>query len=144
MVFQANMEAITKFHTTGTLWLVDLPSKRTVLRKAFPCHDFLMVCIMMTSSNGNILRVTSHWCGEFTDHQWIPCTKASDAELWCFLWCCAWINVWVNNGEVDDLRRHCAHYDVTDMCALRSWNLGLPYVKYCVPSLQPCCNVNIS
>ena len=23
---------------------------------------------------------------EFTGHRWIPCTKASDAELWCFLW----------------------------------------------------------
>ena len=25
-------------------------------------------------------------CGEFTSHWWIPLTKASDAELWCFLW----------------------------------------------------------
>ena len=24
------------------------------------------------------------WCGEFTGHRWIPRTKASDAELWCF------------------------------------------------------------
>ena len=23
-------------------------------------------------------------CGEFTSHRWIPLTKASDAELWCF------------------------------------------------------------
>ena len=23
-------------------------------------------------------------CGEFTGHRWIPLTKASDAELWCF------------------------------------------------------------
>ena len=41
---------------------------------------------MMTSSNGNIFRVTGHLCGEFTDHRWISCTKASDAELWCLLW----------------------------------------------------------
>ena len=41
---------------------------------------------MMTSSNGNIFRVTGHLCGEFTGHQWIPRTKASDAELWYFLW----------------------------------------------------------
>ena len=40
----------------------------------------------MTSSNGNILRVTGPLCGEFTGHRWIPLTKASDAELWCFLW----------------------------------------------------------
>ena len=41
---------------------------------------------MMTSSNGNIFRVTGHLCGEFTCPRWIPRTKASDAELWCFLW----------------------------------------------------------
>ena len=41
---------------------------------------------MMTSSNGNIFRVTGHWCGEFTGPRWIPSTKASDSELWCFLW----------------------------------------------------------
>ena len=41
---------------------------------------------MMTSWNGNIFRVTGHLCGEFTGHRWIPGTKASDAELWCFLW----------------------------------------------------------
>ena len=41
---------------------------------------------MMTSSNGNIFRVTGHLCGEFTGPRWIPPTKASDAELWCLLW----------------------------------------------------------
>ena len=41
---------------------------------------------MMTSSNGNIFRVTGHLCGEFTGHRWIPRTKANVAELWCFLW----------------------------------------------------------
>ena len=41
---------------------------------------------MMTSSNGNIFRVTGHLCKEFTGPRWIPLTKASDAELWCFLW----------------------------------------------------------
>ena len=42
--------------------------------------------LMMTSSNGNIFRVTGPLCGEFTGHWWIPLTKASDAELWCLLW----------------------------------------------------------
>ena len=41
---------------------------------------------MMTSSNGNIFRVTDHLCGEFTGPRWILRTKASDVELWCFLW----------------------------------------------------------
>ena len=41
---------------------------------------------IMTSTNGSIFCVTSHLRGEFTGHRWIPRTKASDAELWCFLW----------------------------------------------------------
>ena len=39
---------------------------------------------MMTSSNGNFFRVTDPLSGEFTGIRWIPRTKASDAELWCF------------------------------------------------------------
>ena len=42
----------------------------------------------MTSSNGNIFRVTGPLCGEFTGHRWIPLTTASDAELWCFFDLC--------------------------------------------------------
>ena len=41
---------------------------------------------MMTSSYGDIFRVTGPLCGEITGHDWIPRTKAGDAELWRFLW----------------------------------------------------------
>ena len=34
----------------------------------------------------NIFRVTGHLCREFNDDRWIPHTKASYAELGCFLW----------------------------------------------------------
>ena len=44
----------------------------------------IWVRYMMTSSNGNIFRVTGHLCGKFTGPRWISRTKASDAELWCF------------------------------------------------------------
>ena len=74
----------------------------------------------MTSSNGNIFRVTGHLCGEFTGPRWIPRTKASDAELWCLLLMCVWINGWVNNREAGDLRRYRAHYDVIVM-TYQSW-----------------------
>ena len=57
---------------------------------------------MMTSSNGDIFRVTGHLCGEFTGPRSIPHTKTSDAELWCFLWSAP---EW----------RHRAHYDLTVM-----------------------------
>ena len=72
---------------------------------------------MMTSSNGNIFRVTGHLCGEFTGPRWIPRTKASDAELWCFLWSAP------NNREAGDSRRYQAHCDVIVM---------LLYLYYCV------------
>ena len=68
---------------------------------------FLAVFNMMTSSNGNIFRVTGHLCGEFTGPRWIPHTMASDAGLWCY--------GGVNNGEAGDLRRHRAHCDVIVM-----------------------------
>ena len=41
---------------------------------------------LMASSNWSIFRVTGPLCGEFTGDRWIPRTKASDAELSCFLW----------------------------------------------------------
>ena len=67
---------------------------------------------MMTSSNGNIFRVTGPLCGEFTGHRWIPLTKASDTELLILSIICAWTDGWVYNRDADDLRRHRTHYDV--------------------------------
>ena len=46
--------------------------------------------------------------GEFPAQS--PVTRSMDD-----FFICALMNGWVNNGEVDDLRRHCAHYDVTVM-----------------------------
>ena len=53
---------------------------------ALDVRDYGSVSFMMTSSKGNIFRVTDHLWGESTGHRWIPLTEASDAELWCFLW----------------------------------------------------------
>ena len=71
---------------------------------AEPIHDDVI--------KWNLFGVIGLLCGDFTCHRWIPLTKASDAELWCFLWPVPWINGWVNNSEAGDLRRHRAHYDV--------------------------------
>ena len=66
-------------------------------------------------------------CGEFTGHRWIPRTKASDAELWCFLWSAP---EWrLSNG----LSRHCAHYDVPVM-PRECWFPQLPQ-RQCVACL---------
>ena len=50
------------------------------------CRGLYARRITLTSSNGKIFCVTGLLCGEFTGLQWVPRTKASDAELWCFLW----------------------------------------------------------
>ena len=79
---------------------------------------------MMTSLNGNIFGETGPLCGEFTDHRWIPSTKASDTVLWCFfffIW--DWINGWVNNCVAGDLSRHRAHYHVTVIDLAIPWNI---------------------
>ena len=117
----------------------EFPNKGPVTQKIFPFDDVIVHLfavtiswtglnrseipnggIMMTWSNGNIFRVTGPLCGEFTGHRWIPLTKASDAELWCFLWSASWINGWVNNREAGDLRRNRAHYDV--IAIYTRWN----------------------
>ena len=89
-------------------WPVNSPRKGPVTQKMLPFDDVIMFLsisfipcqaeniplrrqrdqwnMMMTSLNGNIFGVTGPLCGEFTDHRSIPLTKASDAELWCFLW----------------------------------------------------------
>ena len=69
---------------------------------------FIGVCIMMTSSNGNIFRVTGHFCGEFHKGQWRGALMFSSPDLrldkqlskYC---------------EAGDLRRYRAHYDVIVM-----------------------------
>ena len=72
---------------------------------------------MMTSSNGNIFRVTGHLCGAFTGHRWIPRTQRPATRSFDILFSliCAWIKGWVNNRKAGDLRRHRTHYDVTVM-----------------------------
>ena len=78
----------------GSAWFWSLVLRSRKIKRWMVEHllfiDSLCVSLvfirMMTSSNGNIFRVTGHLCGEFTGRRWIPRTKASDAELWCFLW----------------------------------------------------------
>ena len=46
-------------------------------------------------------------------------TKASDAELWCFL---RLKNDWVNNRDAGDLRRYRTHYDAIVMHILSAFS----------------------
>ena len=80
----------------------------SIFFKAKFCHS------MMTSSNGNIFRVTGHLCGEFTGPVNSP-HKGQWRGAVMFSLICVWINGWVNNHEAGDLRRYRAHYDVRVM-----------------------------
>ena len=92
----------------------------------------------MTSSNGNIFRVTGPLCGEFTGH------KGQWHRALMFSLICAWINVrWVNNREAGDLRRHRAHYDATVMF-WRNHGLGRTHVLVCVIDSNPFTFANLS
>ena len=63
------------------------------------------VLTMMTSSNGKIFRVTGLLWGE-------SLTKASDADLWCFLWCEQEAEQTIEMPVILDAMTHC---DVTVM-----------------------------
>ena len=77
------------------------------------CHEIIQIIhLMVTSSNGNIFRVTDPSWGEFTGHRWNPLKGQWRGALMYYL-ISAWINGWVNNYEAGDLRRHRAHYDIT-------------------------------
>ena len=69
--------------------------------------------IMMTSSNGNIFRVT--------DPLWSPVNSPHKGK-WrgasMFSSICVWISGWVNNGDAGELRHHRAHYDAIVMIRL--------------------------
>ena len=80
---------------------------------------------MMTSSNGNIFRVTGPLCGEFTGPGEFPNTGQWRGALMFYL-ICARINGWANNGEAGDLRRYRAHCDVMLMRRKRKANFMFP------------------
>ena len=96
---------------------------------------------MMTSSNGNIFRVTRHLWWESTGDRWILLTKASDAELWCFLWYahnkrlskqsrCRWFET-----PPSSLWRHCNVDEITGV-----WNVAYQccVIRLLFMTSQPC------
>ena len=68
---------------------------------------------MMTSSNGNIFRVTGHLCVRGIHRPPVNSPhKGQWREALMFSLISAWINGWANNRDPGDLRRYRAHYDV--------------------------------
>ena len=89
---------------------------------------------MMTSSNGNMFRVTGFVRGIHRRLRGIhrspvnsPHTDQWRGALMCSL-ICAWTGSWVNNQDAGDLRRHRTHYDVTVMwCRIMIQWSGQPW-----------------
>ena len=88
-------------------------------------HVSLLVCfVMMTSSNGNIFRVTGHLCGD----RWIPLTKPSDAQLWCFLWSAPQQTV-EQTMETSVIRDAIALIKMKNVCMIREMYCDLAKLK---------------
>ena len=78
-----------------------------------PQFNVDVVTYIMSSSNGNIFRVTCPLWGN------PPVTGDSPHKgLWSgalvFSLICAWTHGWASNRDADDLRRHHNQYDVTE------------------------------
>ena len=135
-ILQITIKLIRSFFNEKSQFLRSIHATVTQRHKARASSKGQHFHFMMTSSNGNIFRVTGRMWGEFTGHRWIPLTKASDAKLCCFLLfsvICASTNGWVNNRDAGDLRRHRAHYHVTVMlhrgdAAIWLFRIKIPYI----------------
>ena len=107
----------------------------------------------MRSSNGNIFRVTGHLCWGIRRSPVNSPHKSQRRGALMLSLICAWMNAGVNNYEAGDLRRHCAHYDVTvmiDNSMITSWHgnafgiivpawaesIGVSFVVYLKKSLN--------
>ena len=96
----------------------------------------LLICfeqLMMTSSNGNIFRVTGPLCGEFTSHQWIPRTRHCNVSantnstilfiiMGCFLfYCTRWFNEnRTNDSPINDRKLISYFIEIWSSCTITS------------------------
>ena len=94
-----------KFNTNWFVILLLYIERDTYWNSSLRTH-----IIMMTSSNGNIFRVTGvqemHWSPVNSPH------KGQWRRVLMFSLICAWTNGWICNRDASHLRRHRAHYDV--------------------------------
>ena len=88
----------------------------------------------MTSSNRNIFCVTGLLCGEFTGNQWIPRTKASDAEVWCFLWSAP-------EPTVEQIRETPAIWDAIALIMTSLWWTYIISILLCSCACDDCWNL---
>ena len=98
-----------------------MPNKHYYLNKfglSFLFNNYGLILdasiFMMTSSNGNIFRVTGHLCGKFTGLRWFPHKGQWRGALMFFFYLC--LNKRLRKHSWGgNLRRYCAHYGVIAM-----------------------------
>ena len=73
--------------------------------------------LMMTSSNGNIFRVTRPLWGASTPH------KGQGRGGSMFSSICTWTNDWANNLNAGDLRHHLSHHDDGEKYVHPAWSV---------------------
>ena len=119
-------QVIIQCHQATSYYLRRRPPKSVKSSSIINTHNgkFALMQFMMTSSNGNIFRVTGHLCGEFTrDGIHRSPVNSPHKGQWrgalMFSLICVWINGWVNNREAGDLRCYRVLYDVTVMWILK-------------------------
>ena len=95
---------------------------------------------MLTSSHGNIFRVTGPLCGEFTGPVNSPHKGPVTRSFEFFIWTLT--NDRANNRDAGDLRRHRAHYDVIVML-VASWHAWKRFPHYWLFLGEPTANRRI-
>ena len=112
LLIHSQTSTVAQFPLIGPKWSCQNPQH--TVDDLFYLGQWITTFVnMMTSSNGNISRVTGP--------RWIPRSPVNSPHKgqWrgalMFSLICTRKKGWVNNGEAGDLRRHPAHYDVTVM-----------------------------
>ena len=89
---------------------------------------------MMTSSNGNIFRVTGPFVRGI--HRLLVNSPHKGQWRGGLMFSLTWINGWANNSGAGDLRHHRAHCDVTVMLKFASCLIKLTIVLYVITFLS--------
>ena len=89
---------------------------------------------MMTSSNGNIFRVTGPFVRGINRSLVASPHKGQLHGALMFSLICVWTNVWANNRDDNDFRRHRVHCDVTVM----NYNKTVRSRRSCTDSITHC------
>ena len=136
-----NVSKANRVYTSNDKLLIIIDCSQCVTRPMCEWHSLEMKMCVKLDDVIKWRHSPRYWPFVRGIPRWIPLTKASDAELWCFFWsapvvannCCA------NNCGAGNSRRHRAHYDVTVMNVNHSlrWNeLSTPWLIIFSSSLR--------